>query len=107
MNEPKETLSANDSNQASPTPLRCITGAVMSGGFAFTAYSLMISIATTFANKPIHSDNQMVVNIGSAVRTLVVGVVALGMGIFGIVTLGLLALAIQLVIQQLSNPKSS
>ncbi|MTJ51809.1 DUF3082 domain-containing protein [Anabaena sp. UHCC 0253] len=107
MNEPKETLSANDSNQSSPTPLRCITGAVMSGGFAFAAYSLMISIATTFANKPIHSDNQMVVNIGSAVRTLVVGVVALGMGIFGIVTLGLLALAVQLVIQQLSNPKSS
>jgi hypothetical protein len=59
----------------------------------------MIAIATTFASKPIHSDNQIVINIASAVRTLVVGVVALGMGIFSIVTIGLLALAIQLLIQ--------
>jgi hypothetical protein len=29
------------------------------------------------------------------------------MGIFGLVALGLLALAIQLIIQQLTNPKSS
>jgi hypothetical protein len=107
MNQPKETPAADSSNQIPPTPLRCITGAIMSGGFAFAAYSLMIAIATTFANKPLHSDNQMVVNIGSAVRTLVVGVVALGMGIFGLVALGLLALALQLIIQQLSNPKSS
>ncbi|MFM5888014.1 MAG: DUF3082 domain-containing protein [Dolichospermum sp.] len=107
MNEPKETPSADISTQVPPTPLRCLTGAIMSGGFAFAAYSLMISIATTFALKPIHSDNQMVINIGSAVRTLVVGVVALGMGIFGLVALGLLALAIQLIIQQLTNPKSS
>ena len=57
----------------------------------------MIAIATTFATKPIHSDNQLVVNIGSAVRTLVVGVVALGTGIFGLVAVGLLALAVQLL----------
>lgn len=69
-------------------------------------YSLMIAIATTFATKPIHSDNPMVVNIGSAVRTLVVGVVALGTGIFGIVAVGLLALAVQLLAQQVAKPKS-
>ena len=49
--------------------------------------------------KPIHSDNPMVVNISSAVRTLVVGVVALGMGIFGLVAIGLFALMVQLLIQ--------
>jgi hypothetical protein len=38
---------------------------------------------------------------------LVVGVVALGTGIFGIVAIGLLALAIQLVVQQLTKPKNS
>jgi hypothetical protein len=70
-------------------------------------YSLMIAIATTFATKPIHSDNPMVLNIGSAVRTLVVGVVALGTGIFGIVAIGLLALAVQLLIQQVTKPKGS
>lgn len=70
-------------------------------------YTLMIAIATTFATKPIRSDNPMVVNIGSAVRTLVVGVVALGTGIFGLVAVGLLALAVQLLVQQLQKPKSS
>ncbi len=70
-------------------------------------YLLMISIATTFASKPIHSDNPIALNIGSAVRTLVVGVVALGTGIFGIVAVGLFALAIQLLVQQFTKPKSS
>ncbi|MFM2064688.1 MAG: hypothetical protein RLZZ507_4359 [Cyanobacteriota bacterium] len=108
MNEPKVKEKEKETpEQIPPTPLRCITGAVMSGGFAFAMYSLMIAIATTFANKPIHSDNQIVVNIGSAVRTLVVGVVALGTGIFGIVALGLLALAVQLLIQQFTTPKNS
>ncbi|MEY3255073.1 MAG: hypothetical protein RLZZ29_204 [Cyanobacteriota bacterium] len=95
----KEPLESAQSTTAPPTPLRCITGATISGGLAFAMYSLMIAIATTFASKPIHSDNQIVINIASAVRTLVVGVVALGMGIFSIVAIGLLALAIQLLIQ--------
>jgi hypothetical protein len=93
--------------QVPPTPLRCITGAIFSGGLGFAMYSLMISIATTFAAKPIHSDNPMAVNIGSAVRTLVVGIVALGTGIFGIVAIGLFALAIQLLVQQFTKPKNS
>ena len=95
----KEPLESAQSTTAPPTPLRCITGATISGGLAFAMYSLMIAIATTFASKPIHSDNQIVINIASAVRTLVVGVAALGMGIFSIVAIGLLALAIQLLIQ--------
>ena len=95
----KEPLKSAQDTTAPPTPLKCITGATISGGLAFAMYSLMIAIATTFASKPIHSDNQIVINIASAVRTLVVGVVALGMGIFSIVAIGLLALAIQLLIR--------
>lgn len=95
----KEPLKSAQDTNAPPTPLKCITGATISGGLAFAMYSLMIAIATTFASKPIHSDNQIVINIASAVRTLVVGVVALGMGIFSIVAIGLLALAIQLLIR--------
>ncbi|HYW20617.1 MAG TPA: DUF3082 domain-containing protein [Nodularia sp. (in: cyanobacteria)] len=106
MSDSKVT-EAEAPNQVPPTPLRCITGAVFAGGLGYAMYLLMISIATTFAAKPIHSDNPMVMNIGSAVRTLVVGVVALGTGIFGIVAIGLLALAIQLVVQQLTKPKNS
>jgi len=83
------------------TPMRCLSGAVISGGIAFAAYSLTAAIAQTFAHKPIHSDNFTVVNIAAAVRTLVVGIMALGTGIFGIVAIGLVALAIQLSIQKL------
>ncbi len=107
MNQPQETSSAASSTPVPATPLRCIMGSTISGGFAFATYSLMIAIATTFANKPTHSDNQTVINIASAVRTLVVGIVALGAGIFGLVALGLFALSIQLLIQQLTSPKSN
>jgi len=93
--------------QVSASPLRSTIGAVISGGMAFAMYSLMIAIATNFASKPVHSINPLVIKITSAVRTLVVGVVALGSGIFGIVAIGLLALTLQLLIQQLTKPKSS
>ncbi|WP_414584944.1 DUF3082 domain-containing protein [Scytonema sp. PCC 10023] len=103
MSDKNLTQQAETQVQVQPTPLRCITGAVISGGLGYAGYSLMIAIATTFATKPIHSDNPMVVNIGSAVRTLVVGVIALGTGIFGIVALGLLALGVQLLVQQFTQ----
>lgn len=102
-----QTQPTDTSGQVPPTPLRCITGAVMSGGLGYALYLLMISIATTFAKKPIHSDNQLVISLTSAVRTLVVGIVALGTGIFAIVTVGLLALAVQLLVQQFTKPKTN
>ncbi|KAF3890465.1 MULTISPECIES: DUF3082 domain-containing protein [Nostocales] len=90
-----------DSQAQVPTnPLRCIIGAVISGALTYGLYSLMIGIVTTYANKPIASNSQLAANIASAVRTLVIGVTALGTGVFGIVTIGLLALAVQLVVQK-------
>lgn len=93
-----------DINNEKPTPLRCLTGAIISGGLGTALSFLTVSIGQTFAAKPIHSDNVTVQNIASAVRTLVVGISALGAGIFGLVTIGLVALAIQVFIQQLKNP---
>ncbi|MFM7363278.1 MAG: DUF3082 domain-containing protein [Cuspidothrix sp.] len=107
MNQPQHTPGPDSSTQVEITPLRCVTGSIISGGFSFAAYSLMIAIATTFANKPTHSDNQTVINIAAAVRTLVVGIVALGAGIFGLVALGLFALSIQLFIQKLTTSKTN
>jgi hypothetical protein len=107
MSEPNLTPPTQTPTQVTSSPLRCVTGATISGTLAFAAYSLMIAIATTFATKPIHSDNQIVIRIASAVRTLVVGVVALGAGIFGIVAVGLLALAVQLLVQQYTKSKNS
>lgn len=84
-----------------PTVFRCLSGSTIAGGFAYAFYLVTVSIAQSFANKPIHSDNITVINISAAVRTLVVGIVALGTGIFGLAALGLFALAIQLFIQRL------
>ncbi|MEH2268277.1 MAG: DUF3082 domain-containing protein [Nostoc sp.] len=107
MNDQNLTPQTDAKEQVTASPLRCFTGAVISGGMGYAAYSLMIVIATNFASKPIHSINPLVVKISSAVRTLVVGVVALGSGIFGIVAIGLLALGVQLLMQQFTKQKSS
>ncbi len=64
-------------------------------------YRMMNAIAVTYANKPIHSTNVTAINIAAAVRTLVVGIVALGAGIFGIAALGLTLLGIQVLFQKL------
>ncbi len=90
-------------DETTNSPFRCLTGSVISGVLAFGAYNLMIAVATSFANKPIHTDNQIVWRISSAVRTLVLGIMALGTGVFGIVAIGLLALAIKLIFQQLTK----
>jgi len=66
----------------------------------------MSAIATSFAAKPLHSDNLIVLRISSAVRTLVLGIAALGSGVFAIVAIGLVALAIQLFFQQLVKRES-
>lgn len=98
--------SAGDKTPASaspPTVLRCVTGSLMAGGFAAALYALTLSVAQTFANKPIHSDNTTVINIAAAVRTLVMGIVALGGGVFAFASVGLMLLALQLLIQKLAK----
>ncbi|MEH1969473.1 DUF3082 domain-containing protein [Nostoc sp.] len=107
MNDQNLTPQTDAKEHIPTSPLRCLIGAVISGGMGFALYSLMIAIATNFATKPIHSINPLVIKISSAVRTLVVGVVALGSGIFGIVAIGLLALGVQLLVQKLTKQKSS
>ncbi|MBG1269700.1 DUF3082 domain-containing protein [Nostoc sp. WHI] len=107
MNDQNITPQTDAKVQVRASPLSSLTGAVISGGMGFALYSLMIAIATNFATKPIHSVNPLVIKISSAVRTLVVGVVALGSGIFAIVAIGLLALGVQLLVQQLNKQKSN
>ncbi|MGJ3246269.1 MAG: DUF3082 domain-containing protein [Elainellaceae cyanobacterium] len=93
----------------SPTPLRCFVGALISCPFTIALYLLTVSIAQTFANKPIPSGNELAIKIAVLVRTLVMGISALGMGIFGITTLGLIALGIQLLVKKdaPASPQSS
>jgi hypothetical protein len=86
-----------------PTVIRCLGGAALSSGMATGLYFLTASIAQTFAEKPLQSDSATVQNIGAAVRTLVVGLSALGTFVFALSAFGLLALAIQIGMQRMQQ----
>lgn len=81
------------------TPLRCLVGAIISGGLSYFLYYLTTSIITTFAAKPVTADSQLAFRIATAVRTLVMGLSSLATFILVFVTLGLILLSIQLLIQ--------
>jgi hypothetical protein len=99
-----KTKASSTASEVPPTPQRCFTGALISGGLAYALYLLTHSIATAFANKPLPS-GRIAINIAVAVRTLVIGMSTLGTAIFAIATLGLIALGIQLLVQK-QNPLS-
>jgi Protein of unknown function (DUF3082) len=82
-------------NTTLPSPLSCLTGSLIAGIMSFALYTMTSNIATTFATKPMGHKTTMAVNIATAVRTLVVGSTALGAAVFGIISVGLIALGIQ------------
>jgi high-affinity Fe2+/Pb2+ permease len=84
-----------------PGPLRCLLGALVAGVIAYALYNMTASIAHSFATKPVHSSSYIVQRITAAVRTLVVGMSAMGTGIFGLASAGLFGLGIQVLIQRL------
>ncbi|MEO0757138.1 MAG: DUF3082 domain-containing protein [Cyanobacteria bacterium J06648_16] len=88
------------------SPLRCFTGSLVAGSLGLLLYRMTIAIATTFANKPVTSDNPTVISLSSAVRTLVTGMVALGAGVFGIAALGLFLLGIQILFKRLRGEEA-
>ncbi|MGB5711621.1 MAG: DUF3082 domain-containing protein [Waterburya sp.] len=92
-----------DTTEDKTTPLRCFVSSVISGIIAFGAYSLLHSIVQTYGAKTITSHNPVVINITTAVRTLVMGIVALGTGVFSLVAVGLFLLGIQLTVQSLKK----
>jgi hypothetical protein len=85
------------------TPLKCFFSSIVSGGFAYGIYLLFNSIVQTYATKTITGTNPLVINITAAVRTLVMGVVALATGVFALVAVGLFLLGIQLTIQSIKK----
>ena len=87
-----------------PTPLRCFMGAAIASAIGSALYFLTLSIIQSFADKPLPTGNRIAVNIGTAVRTLVVGMSTLATAIFAIAAVGLVALGIQLLIKQLRQP---
>jgi Protein of unknown function (DUF3082) len=105
MTDPK---SSSNVALAEPTPAplgpwRCFSGSAVAGGITVVLYKMTSAIALSFATKVIHSDNVTTLRISAAVRTLVVGLSALGTGIFGLAALGLCGLGIQLWFQRPSD----
>jgi hypothetical protein len=92
-----------DAAEETTTPLRCFVSSCIAGALAFASYSLFSSIVQTYATKAVTSNNPIVINITSAVRTLVMGVVALATGVFGMVAIGLFLLGIQITLQSLKK----
>ncbi len=99
-NEPvKSDNSELDLSKQNATPLRCLFASILSGAIAFLLYLLLNSIVQTYATKAVTSNNPIVVNLTAAVRTMVMGIVALGTGVFGVVAIGIFLLGIQLTVQ--------
>ncbi len=82
-----------------PTPQRCVLGSVIAAVLAYALYNMTSAIAQSFALHPVTSDNLIVQRISAAVRTLVIGMTTLGMGVFTLAAIGLFALAIQILLK--------
>ncbi|KGF72567.1 hypothetical protein DO97_07795 [Neosynechococcus sphagnicola sy1] len=101
MTNPTPTPPSSNSAATLPNPWHCLGGSLVSGAIAFGMYHLTLRIALRFAHQGLHSHNMIVINITVALRTLIVGLSALGTGIFGLVSLGLLGLGLQVLQQRL------
>ena len=104
MNDPTPTEQSVTNSKPLPTPLRSFLGALIASGLAIALYRVTGSISQSFAQKPLHSDNALVVKITIAVRTLVVGLSTLATFMFAIVAVALIALAVQATIQKFKQP---
>ena len=97
------SMSDSPNSNSTPPPLspwRCVGGGIAAGAIAVAMYFLTTAIAASFASKGLHSDNLLVQRITAAVRTMFIGMSALGTGIFGLAAVGLMGLAIQLTVQK-------
>jgi Protein of unknown function (DUF3082) len=99
-------VSTNGNGDKPLTPLRSLTGALIAGIMASLLYRLTMSVVHSFMAHPTVTHNTIVRNISAAVRTLVIGGMTMGTGIFSLVAVGLVALAIKLALQPASPPKS-
>lgn len=107
MTDPSPSeVSSKLAKTAPTTPLRCLTGACLSGSLALLLYRLTSSVTQTLAAHPVEANSQLAQSLAVAVRTLVIGLCTLATGIFTLATVGLIGLALQLVIQRLTQPRS-
>ncbi len=85
----------DDQPPSKVTPLRCFLGGLVAGAIAVFFYHSAGVIAGVFARTEIHTDNFLVTRMSTAIRTLVIGMFALGAGVFGMAAVGLTGLGFQ------------
>ncbi len=100
------SIEPQEENQEKITPFRCFTGASISAGLAVAAYLLTKSVILTYSTIPIKFNNQMATSIASTVRTLIMGITTMATFLFVMVTVGLVALGIKLIIDNYTSVKS-
>jgi hypothetical protein len=96
--KPTETQTQTTDAPKSLSPLRCFLGAIVAGAIAYLLYNMTSAIVLVFATKTVQSDNMIIMRMSAAVRTLVIGMAAMGTGIFGMAAIGLTGLGIQILL---------
>jgi hypothetical protein len=102
-NPPKASQITPKSNV---TPLNCFLGGLVAGAIGFFFYHSAEAIAGVFARTQIHSENFLVIRMSTAIRTLVIGMFALGAGVFGMAAVGLTGLGFQTIFQKTPSSES-
>ena len=102
MSDPAPQSPPPDREPASelPSPGRCLLGAAIASGFAVPLYWLSRAIVGHFADNPLDATGAAATSIGAAVRALLIGGSVLVTGVFAIVAVGLVALAVQSAVQR-------
>ncbi|MEN9207320.1 MAG: DUF3082 domain-containing protein [Gloeomargarita sp. GMQP_bins_120] len=80
------------------TPGRCLAGAAISGGLGLAIWGLTRAIVLALTAHPVPSQNPLVLRLASVVRTVLVGGGTLAVVVFGVFTVGLLILAVQVAV---------
>jgi hypothetical protein len=107
MTKSSSPPSASLDSEKPLTPLRSLTGALIAGIMASLLYRLTMSVVQSFMAHPTMTSNTIARNISAAVRTLVIGGMTMGTGIFSLAAVGLVALAIKLALQPALPPPPS
>lgn len=98
INTTKKTVSQTVQDKI--TPMRCFSGSAISGVLGFAAYLLTKSVIVTYTTMPIKFNNPMAIRIATTVRTLMMGLTIMATFLFGMVTIGLIALGIKLILDE-------
>lgn len=99
----EKSTTVKQEDQEKITPLRCFTGGSISGGLAIASYLLTKSVILTYSTMPIKFNNPMAIRIAATVRTLIMGITTMATFVFLMVTVGLVALGIKLIIENMKG----